>query len=154
MTSLTCRTAELRTIAKIKDYQSIGKLADVDLVTTSKAKAALKKFLADVQFGDFVTINAYIPRNKETEDLLQALRVAIREKTKCAVSAGFGPRFQHSTGQFHKGGPNKGRFIQVVYDAREDMEIPTQGMTFGTLLRAQRSVITKRWSRRDERFCA
>jgi transaldolase/glucose-6-phosphate isomerase len=65
------------------------------------------------------------------------MRVAIREKTKCAVSAGFGPRFQHSTGQFHKGGPNKGRFIQVVYDAKEDMEIPTQGMTFGTLLRAQ-----------------
>jgi transaldolase/glucose-6-phosphate isomerase len=65
------------------------------------------------------------------------MRVAIREKTKCAVSAGFGPRFQHSTGQFHKGGPNKGLFIQVVYDAQNDMEIPTQGMTFGTLIRAQ-----------------
>jgi transaldolase/glucose-6-phosphate isomerase len=70
-------------------------------------------------------------------DALQAMRVAIREKTKCAVSAGFGPRFQHSTGQFHKGGPNKGLFIQVVYDAQTDMEIPTQGMTFGTLIRAQ-----------------
>ncbi len=129
--------SKLRTLAKIKDYQSTGKLADVDLVTTSKAKAAMKKFLADAQPGDFVTINAYIPRNKETEEALQALRVAIREKTGCAVSAGFGPRFQHSTGQFHKGGPNKGRFIQVVYDAKEDMEIPTQGMTFGTLIRAQ-----------------
>jgi transaldolase / glucose-6-phosphate isomerase len=53
------------------------------------------------------------------------------------VTAGFGPRFQHSTGQFHKGGPNKGRFIQVVYDAETDMDIPTQGLTFGTLLRAQ-----------------
>jgi transaldolase/glucose-6-phosphate isomerase len=129
--------SKLRTIAKIQDYQSTGKLADVDLVTTSKAKAALKKFLADAKAGDFVTINAYIPRNKETEEILQALRVALREKTGCAVSAGFGPRFQHSTGQFHKGGPNKGRFIQVVYDAKEDMEIPTQGMTFGTLIRAQ-----------------
>jgi transaldolase/glucose-6-phosphate isomerase len=129
--------SKLRTLAKIKDYQSTGKLADVDLVTTSKAKAAIKKFMADVEAGDFVTINAYIPRNKETEEFLQALRVAIREKTGCAVSAGFGPRFQHSTGQFHKGGPNKGRFIQVVYDAKEDMEIPTQGMTFGTLIRAQ-----------------
>jgi transaldolase / glucose-6-phosphate isomerase len=129
--------SKLRTIAKIQDYQSTGKLVDVDLVTTSKAKAAMKKFLADVQPGDFVTINAYIPRNKEMEDVLQALRVAIREKTGCAVSAGFGPRFQHSTGQFHKGGPNKGRFIQIVYDAKEDMEIPTQGMTFGTLIRAQ-----------------
>jgi transaldolase/glucose-6-phosphate isomerase len=53
------------------------------------------------------------------------------------VSAGFGPRFQHSTGQFHKGGPNKGKFIQIVYDAQADMDIPNQGMTFGTLLRAQ-----------------
>ncbi|MBI5955114.1 MAG: bifunctional transaldolase/phosoglucose isomerase [Chloroflexi bacterium] len=142
--------SKLRTHAKIEEYKSSGKLADVDLVTTSKAKAALKKFLADAQPGDFVTINAYIPRNKETEEILQALRVAIREKTGCAVSAGFGPRFQHSTGQFHKGGPNKGRFIQVVYDAKEDMEIPqvvndadadmdvpAPGMTFGALIRAQ-----------------
>jgi transaldolase/glucose-6-phosphate isomerase len=129
--------SKLRTIAKIQDYQSTGKLADVDLVDIGNAKSALEKFLADAKAGDFFTINAYLPRNKDTENVLQALRVAIREKTKCAVSAGFGPRFQHSTGQFHKGGPNKGRFIQVVYDADVDMEIPTQGMTFGTLLRAQ-----------------
>jgi transaldolase/glucose-6-phosphate isomerase len=129
--------SKLRTIAKIKDYQATGKLADVDLVNIDDAKSALQKFLANTKAGEFVTINAYIPRNKENEDMLQSTRVAIREKTKCAVSAGFGPRFQHSTGQFHKGGPNKGLFIQVVYDAAKDMEIPTQGMTFGTLLRAQ-----------------
>jgi len=129
--------SKLRTIAKIQDYQSTGKLAEADLVDGNSAKSALAKFLSDVKEGDFVTINAYLPRNKETESALQALRVAIREKTKCAVSAGFGPRFQHSTGQFHKGGPNRGFFVQVVYDAQADMEIPTQGMTFGTLLRAQ-----------------
>jgi len=129
--------SKLRTIAKITDYQKTGKLADVDLVNVSDVKPALGKFLADAKVGDFVTINAYIPRSKETVDTLQTLRVAIREKTKCAVSAGFGPRFQHSTGQFHKGGPNKGLFIQVVYDAANDFEIPTQGMTFGTLIRAQ-----------------
>jgi transaldolase/glucose-6-phosphate isomerase len=65
------------------------------------------------------------------------MRVAIREQTKCAVTAGFGPRFQHSTGQFHKGGTNKGWFIQVTYDTRDDVDIPTQGLSFGTLLRAQ-----------------
>jgi transaldolase/glucose-6-phosphate isomerase len=129
--------SKLRTIAKIKDYQSTGKLAEIDLVDTQHATQELAAFLSKAAAGDFVTINAYIPRNKDTESVLQAMRVAIREKTKCAVSAGFGPRFQHSTGQFHKGGPNKGLFIQVVYDAAEDMEIPTQGMTFGTLLRAQ-----------------
>jgi transaldolase/glucose-6-phosphate isomerase len=129
--------SKLRTIAKIKDYQATGKLADVDLVDVDDAKSALDNFVARAQAGDFFTINAYLPRNKDTEDNLQSLRVAIREKTKCSVSAGFGPRFQHSTGQFHKGGPNKGLFIQVVYDADVDMDIPTQGMTFGTLLRAQ-----------------
>jgi transaldolase/glucose-6-phosphate isomerase len=129
--------SKLRTIAKIKDYQATGKLADVDLVDVNDAKSALNKFVSGAQAGEFVAINAYIPRNNETVNTLQSLRVAIREKTKSAVSAGFGPRFQHSTGQFHKGGPNKGLFIQIVYDAQHDMEIPTQGMTFGTLIRAQ-----------------
>ncbi len=129
--------SKLRTIAKITDYQKTGKLADVGLVNVSDVKSALDKFISGAQAGDFFTINAYLPRNKETVEALQTLRIAIREKTKCAVTAGLGPRFQHSTGQFHKGGPNKGLFIQVVYDAQNDMEIPTQGLTFGTLLRAQ-----------------
>ncbi|MBK8780510.1 MAG: bifunctional transaldolase/phosoglucose isomerase [Anaerolineales bacterium] len=129
--------SKLRTIAKIKDYQSTGKLAEVDLVDGKDAKAALQKFLADAKAGNFVTINAYVPRNNEMIDVIQKLRVALREQTGCPVSAGFGPRFQHSTGQFHKGGPNKGFFIQVVYDAENDFDIPTQGLTFGTLIRAQ-----------------
>ena len=129
--------SKLRTIAKIKDFQATGKLADIDLVDVKDAKAALQKFLAEAKAGNFVTINAYLPRNNDMIEVIQKLRVAIREKTKCPVSAGFGPRFQHSTGQFHKGGPNKGFFIQVVYDAENDFEIPTQGLTFGTLIRAQ-----------------
>jgi transaldolase/glucose-6-phosphate isomerase len=129
--------SKLRTITKIKDYQKTGKLADVDLVDAKDARHALEKFLSGARAGDFVSINAYLPRNGEMIDILQNLRGAIRAKTKCAVTAGFGPRFQHSTGQFHKGGPNKGWFIQVVYDAQEDMNIPTEGLTFGTLLRAQ-----------------
>jgi transaldolase/glucose-6-phosphate isomerase len=126
-----------RTKAKIEDYQKTGKLADVDLVNIKDANVALEKFLSEVKPGDFVAINAYLPRNKETVGVMQLLRVAIREKTKCAVPAGFGPRFQHSTGQFHKGGPNTGWFLQIVYDAKEDMDIPTQGLSFSTLLRAQ-----------------
>jgi transaldolase/glucose-6-phosphate isomerase len=102
-----------------------------------KAKNALNEFLAQADLGNYVSINAYLPRNKEMTEALQALRVAIREKTRCAVTAGFGPRFQHSTGQFHKGGPNKGLFIQIVCDAKDDMEIPAQGLTFGALIRAQ-----------------
>ncbi len=129
--------SKLRTIAKIKDYQSSGKLAEADLVDFKDAKKALDEFLKNAQVGEFVTINAYLPRNAEMIEAIQSLRTVIRAKTKLPVSAGFGPRFQHSTGQFHKGGPNKGRFIQFVYDAEHDMDIPTQGLTFGTLIRAQ-----------------
>ncbi|MCZ2121886.1 MAG: bifunctional transaldolase/phosoglucose isomerase [Anaerolineales bacterium] len=129
--------SKLRTLAKIKDFQATGKLAETDLVSGAKIKPALQEFLAQAQAGNFIAINAYVPRNPEMVSALQALRVAIRAKTKCAVTAGFGPRFQHSTGQFHKGGPNKGLFIQVVYEIEKDMEIPTQGLTFGTLIRAQ-----------------
>jgi transaldolase/glucose-6-phosphate isomerase len=129
--------SKTRTKNKLSDFQKTGKLADVDLVDASDAKPALENFLKGARPGDFFAINAYLPRNAETIESLQRMRVAIREQTKCAVTAGFGPRFQHSTGQFHKGGPNKGRFIQIVYDANDDMDIPTQGLTFGTLLRAQ-----------------
>jgi transaldolase/glucose-6-phosphate isomerase len=126
-----------RTKAKIAEYQKTGRLAETDLVDLASGRDQIEKFLAQAKAGDFVAINAYLPRNKETVNSMQLLRVGIREKTKCAVPAGFGPRFQHSTGQFHKGGPNKGLFLQVVYDAKEDVDIPTEGLSFGTLLRAQ-----------------
>ncbi|MCL4271792.1 MAG: bifunctional transaldolase/phosoglucose isomerase [Anaerolineales bacterium] len=129
--------SKLRTIAKIKEYQATGQLTETDLVDGKDAKKAIEEFLANPQAGEFVTINAYLPRTKEMIEAIQALRIAIRKKTKLPVTAGFGPRFQHSTGQFHKGGPNKGRFIQFVYDAEKDMDIPGQGLTFGTLIRAQ-----------------
>jgi transaldolase/glucose-6-phosphate isomerase len=131
--------SKMRTKAKIADYQKTGKLDDVDLVPSDgkDAKSALEKFLSGARAGDFVSINAYLPRNGEMIDVIQKLRVAIRAKTKCAVTAGFGPRFQHSTGQFHKGGPNTGLFIQIVADAETDLQIPTQGLSFGTLICAQ-----------------
>ncbi|MCQ3952917.1 MAG: hypothetical protein DPW15_06500 [Chloroflexi bacterium] len=101
------------------------------------AQKAIEDFLANPQPGEFVAINAYLPRNGGMIEAIQGLRAVIRAKTRLSVTAGFGPRFQHSTGQFHKGGPNKGRFIQFVYDAEEDMDIPGQGLTFGALIRAQ-----------------
>jgi len=94
-------------------------------------------FLGQAGVGDYVALNAYLPRTAEIEANLQRLRVAIRERTHCAVSAGFGPRFQHSTGQLHKGGPNTGLFIQILDESEEDLPIPHQGLTFRTLLRAQ-----------------
>ena len=97
----------------------------------------LRNFLKDAKPGGYVAINAYLPRNAEMIDALQEMRVAIRAKTGNAVTAGFGPRFQHSTGQFHKGGPRNALFIQITAEPEKDIDIPTEGFTFGTLIRAQ-----------------
>jgi transaldolase/glucose-6-phosphate isomerase len=129
--------SKVRTKRRIADYQKTGKLTEVDLLAGENIKPALEKFLSDVKVGDYISINAYLPRNGQMIELIQKLRTGIRARTGCAVTAGFGPRFQHSTGQFHKGGPNKGWFIQMVYDTQQDIDIPTEGLTFGTLLRAQ-----------------
>jgi len=126
-----------RTRARIEDYRKTGKLVEADLVEIHDAQPALDELLAGIRPGDFIAINAYMPRSEEMIEELQKIRVALRARTKCAVTAGFGPRFQHSTGQFHKGGPNQGRFIQIVYDPMGDIEIPTEEVTFGTLIRAQ-----------------
>lgn len=133
-----------RTRAKIQEYRSTGRLTDdtwdirIEGSRLSNADAAkLGEFVDQARSGDYVAINAYVPRNQDMIGALQRLRVVVREKTRAAVTAGFGPRFQHSTGQLHKGGPNTGLFIQLGYDPLDDFQIPTEGMTFGTLLRTQ-----------------
>ncbi len=85
----------------------------------------------------YVAINAYLPRNDENFSTLSELRSAIREKTGCATTLGFGPRFLHSTGQLHKGGPDSGIFLQITSDPLQDLEIPGQKMSFGILERCQ-----------------
>ena len=97
----------------------------------------LKNFLAGAQPNGYVAINAYLPRNEDNVGHLQNMRTAIRARTGNAVTAGFGPRFQHSTGQFHKGGPANALFLVITAEPAADFEVPTEGLTFGTLIRAQ-----------------
>ena len=126
-----------RTNSKIEEYKKNGELEEGEFVPFKGAKPAIKQFLAQKNGDDFVVINAYLPRNEDMTSALQDLRVMLRDKTKCAVTLGFGPRFQHSTGQLHKGGPDKGLFLQITSNPVKDVEIPTEGMSFGTLERAQ-----------------
>jgi transaldolase / glucose-6-phosphate isomerase len=139
------------TKAKIAEYQKKGKLKEgkaawkkdgvsvfsPTAVTGASLKAVLNGFLKKAKKGGYVAINAYLPRNAEMIDALQQMRVAIRAKTGSAVTAGFGPRFQHSTGQFHKGGPKNALFLVITAEPDKDFAVPTQGLTFGTLIRAQ-----------------
>lgn len=100
-------------------------------------KEILRGFVSIAKGNDFIGINAYLPRNPETNAILADLRIAIGDMSRCATTLGFGPRFLHSTGQLHKGGENIGVFLQITVDPSMDLDIPGQGMTFGTLERAQ-----------------
>jgi hypothetical protein len=94
--------------------------------------------LQQVKPGDYVAIQAYLAPSPATHDALQRARIAIRDRTRVATTLGFGPRFLHSTGQLHKGGPNTGVFVQVVDDPRaSDASIPGKPFTFGEVIRAQ-----------------
>jgi transaldolase/glucose-6-phosphate isomerase len=94
--------------------------------------------LQGVAPGDYIAIQAYLDRTPETAAALQLDRLALRDAHRAATTVGFGPRFLHSTGQLHKGGPPTGVFLQVTDEGREvDLPIPGQPYTFGTLIDAQ-----------------
>jgi len=78
-----------------------------------------------------------VPPSPGVEEAVAELRVAIRSLTGAATTFGYGPRYLHSTGQLHKGGPPTGRFLQLVSAAERDAEIPGAGYSFGTLMSAQ-----------------
>ena len=93
--------------------------------------------LSGVAPPHYVAIQGFVEPSDEFEAAIAELRAAIRDKTKATTTFGYGPRYLHSTGQYHKGGPSTGVFIQFVHDSDEDIEIPDAGYTFNTLKNAQ-----------------
>ncbi|OLC07388.1 MAG: hypothetical protein AUH41_10595 [Gemmatimonadetes bacterium 13_1_40CM_66_11] len=86
---------------------------------------------------DYFAVLAYVPPTPDVFGQLQKLRAAWGRALGCATTLGFGPRYLHSTGQLHKGGPDSGLFLVITTDFREDIEIPEMGWTFGQLHHAQ-----------------
>ncbi|HEX5038625.1 MAG TPA: glucose-6-phosphate isomerase [Candidatus Limnocylindria bacterium] len=86
---------------------------------------------------DYFAILAYLPPDREVVERLQSIRERVRASTGAATTLGFGPRFLHSTGQLHKGGPDSGVFLQVTADPSKDLPIPGWDESFGTLIAAQ-----------------
>ncbi len=114
--------------------------ADAILTGAGGAKsvdALIKSHLGRIKPGDYFAINAYVEMNDANEKELQSLRHTVRDKRKVATTLGFGPRFLHSTGQLHKGGPNSGVFLQITCDDAEDLAIPGEKFSFGVLKSAQ-----------------
>ena len=98
----------------------------------------IMKFISNAEAGkNYVAVDAFLPKNKETSRWLQNVQNAIFHSTGCATTLGFGPRCLHSTGQLHKGGPDCGYFIQIVADHEDIVPIPDDNLTFNIIERAQ-----------------
>jgi transaldolase/glucose-6-phosphate isomerase len=143
-----------RTNEKVALYRAIGRLDEGQpiwegqggrvygqpfpgLEQAMSLKEVIAQFLEQRQENGYVAINAYLPRNAQVLAGLQELRKGILSLTGQATTLGFGPRFLHSTGQLHKGGPENALFLQITQDPAADIEIPGEGITFGVLERAQ-----------------
>ena len=100
-------------------------------------EGAVARLLAQLQPGGYFAITAYVPDTASAAGAFDRMRTTVRDGTGCATTLGFGPRFLHSTGQLHKGGPPGGVFLQVTAADAEDVAIPRRPYTFGQLKRAQ-----------------
>ena len=86
---------------------------------------------------NYICIQAFVDPTRANGERIDALARALGERTGCVVTHGFGPRYLHSTGQLHKGGPDTGLFIQIVEDYGEELPIPGKPFGFARLIRAQ-----------------
>ncbi|HKV09387.1 MAG TPA: hypothetical protein VJ725_14685 [Thermoanaerobaculia bacterium] len=127
---------ELATQA-MKESVAGGGTAAVQAEEPGTAGPAVAGWLAGARPGDYLGIHAYLAPGPRTTELLRAIQNLLHEKTRLAVTLGYGPRFLHSTGQLHKGGPDKGRFLQLVDPPTEDLAVPETDYTFGRLIRSQ-----------------
>ena len=116
-----------------RNAANLNKLAGTDRSLTGFLRAHLSQFNP----GDYMALLGYIEMNSAHEESLQAMRHAVRDRKHVATCLGFGPRFLHSTGQAYKGGPNTGVFLQITCDDANDLPVPGQKYTFGTVKAAQ-----------------
>jgi len=98
---------------------------------------SLDELLAGAAPPSYIAITAFAPPSDEMDSAVSDLRRKLRDSTKCTTTFGYGPRYLHSTGQYHKGGPPNGLFIQLYQPAEEDIEIPEAGYSFEHLKNAQ-----------------
>src|SRR5437764_11072128 len=110
-----------------------GSIPDLSEASDDERRA----LLADAKPPHYGAILGYLPYSDGLETAVDELRATIRGATGAATTFGYGPRFQHSTGQLHKGGAPTGRFLQLVNEPTRDAEIPEAGYSFGTLIAAQ-----------------
>lgn len=124
------KDATNRVLSGYEAEHELPEIADAD-------DAALRALLRDAAPPSYVAIMGYLQPSPEFDAAAAELRETLRAATRATTTFGYGPRFLHSTGQFHKGGPKTGRFLQLIHDGPEDVEIPGKSFTFTTLKNAQ-----------------
>ena len=133
---------EWRRSHRLPEWPSDVEEDGIVLMTKSNKKPGsvgrgLAAHLAMAAPGDYLAIQAFLTPTAEAARGLQEMRIALRDRLRIATTVGWGPRYLHSTGQLHKGGPPSGLFIQITGDDREDLAIPGAGYGFSTLKAAQ-----------------
>ena len=132
------RVPDLVLLAEDEGLTVLTDAANAEAIgSPDSVQTALRAHLGRIKPGDYVAFNAFIETTEDTEAALSRIRLSVRDHYRVATTVGFGPRFLHSTGQFHKGGPNNGVFFQLTCDDPEDLPVPGRAYSFSTLKAAQ-----------------
>lgn len=125
------QAAKDKTKAILKSMETSGELS------VKQSEITLESFWENAEAGDYVAILAFLNDSEAMKKKLLKLQSEVRDRTKLAATVGFGPRYLHSTGQLHKGGPRNGIFLLITAPPAEDLPVPGERYSFGQLELAQ-----------------
>lgn len=112
-------------------------LEESGIADLSALERAVYHWARQAKAGDYFSLQIWLPPSDEITERLRRLQSFLRDRRKLAATLGYGPRFLHSTGQLHKGGPNRALVLQLVDDTATDLPVPATDYSFGSLARAQ-----------------
>ena len=121
---------------KLRVYfgEAACKLIKKPLAKGGDVKKAMKDFMGLIKKGDYIGVLAYFdPNDRAIDETLMDLRKTLRDAIGAATQFGYGPRYLHSTGQLHKGGANKGVFLILCHETKDDIKIPGSAFSFSEL---------------------
>jgi hypothetical protein len=135
--------AKDRTKTVLEEYADTGELPEQEPdvieggIGSGGVRGAVGDMLDSIDEGDYFAIMAYLKRDEIVDDAIEHMRAQVALEKGVATTFGYGPRFLHSTGQLHKGGPNTGVFLQITSEGGADVEVPGKPYDFATLKDAQ-----------------
>jgi hypothetical protein len=126
---------------KLNEQPALAQSGEMTVFGPGSANASLAdlvhKHIKKAERGDYIALLAYLEETPEIEAALTTLRATLRDLTGRAVTVGYGPRYLHSTGQLHKGGPDSGVFVQITAPDHADFDVPQSSYSFSFLKQAQ-----------------